>query len=60
VSALAYRQADFVSFDSRSESFSSESTFDPPIPAQPTVPLRQSTARWQPSDAYGVSNDRAH
>ncbi|RSH94903.1 hypothetical protein EHS25_004709 [Saitozyma podzolica] len=43
---------DSRSFDSRSESVSSESTFEPPTPAQQTVPLRQSTGRWQPSDAY--------
>ncbi|CAD6575227.1 MAG: hypothetical protein TREMPRED_001335 [Tremellales sp. Tagirdzhanova-0007] len=47
---------DSASSSSRSESFSSESTVDPipqlsPAPPQ-AVPLRQSPARWQPSDAF--------
>ncbi|WVF66053.1 hypothetical protein IAT40_000791 [Kwoniella sp. CBS 6097] len=35
----------------RSESISSESTYDAP-PVQTTAPIRQSSHRWQPSDAY--------
>ncbi|WVQ93685.1 hypothetical protein IAU59_000761 [Kwoniella sp. CBS 9459] len=35
----------------RSESISSESTYDAP-PAQSAAPVRQSSHRWQPSDAY--------
>nr|XP_018266878.1 uncharacterized protein I303_00858 [Kwoniella dejecticola CBS 10117]OBR89036.1 hypothetical protein I303_00858 [Kwoniella dejecticola CBS 10117] len=36
----------------RSESISSQSTFDAPPSSQQTQPLRQSSHRWQPSDAY--------
>ncbi|KAK6905429.1 hypothetical protein I203_106258 [Kwoniella mangroviensis CBS 8507] len=36
----------------RSESISSQSTFDAPPQSQAQVPLRQSSNRWQPSDAY--------
>ncbi|WWC85980.1 uncharacterized protein L201_000851 [Kwoniella dendrophila CBS 6074] len=35
----------------RSESISSQGTFDAPPPTQ-SQPLRQSSSRWQPSDAY--------
>nr|XP_019048921.1 hypothetical protein I302_02701 [Kwoniella bestiolae CBS 10118]OCF27851.1 hypothetical protein I302_02701 [Kwoniella bestiolae CBS 10118] len=36
----------------RSESISSQSTFDAPPQSQAAAPLRQSSNRWQPSDAY--------